>query len=473
MKKLFLSMALVMSMGLLMTSCGDDEKEPDGPSGPDATATTLTEQTTEIDGKTLKTVTINEFGQGIGTRTLTKDKVYILDGFVFVNDGQTLTIEPGTIIKGRAGDGPQASALIVARGGKIMAEGTAAEPIVFTSAADNLVRYTDGTLAGGANLDENDARLWGGLILLGKAGNTNGNIIAIEGIPTTETRGLYGGTDDDDNSGVLRYVSVRHGGSEIGAGNEINGITLGGVGRGTTMEYIEVYATFDDGIEWFGGTVDLKYAVVNNAGDDSFDYDEGWRGRVQFVLTILGADSDRGGEHDGGPSDCETCTPYATPMFYNATYIGNGTSRALTFRDNAGGQYHNSIFTNFNKGVDIENTVTPGTTVEGAQHSFKRFQDGDLKIMNNVFDGVAGDDITKIILEVSKDAAAVNSDLWNATNASGNTVEATGVTATNPVPTTAISATAPTDTWFTAANYKGAFDGTNWAAGWTKTFGSN
>ncbi|MEZ4799223.1 MAG: hypothetical protein R2809_05460 [Flavobacteriales bacterium] len=126
----------------------------------------------------------------------------------------------------------------------------------------------------------------------------------IEGIPETEPRGIYGGSNDTDDSGILRYVSIRHGGTDIGAGNEINGLTLGGVGSGTVIEHIEVFANADDGMEFFGGTARVKWATVAFCGDDSFDYDEGWRGYGQFWFTVQDpadlSGGDRGGEHDGG-----------------------------------------------------------------------------------------------------------------------------------------------------------------------------
>lgn len=300
----------------------------------------------------------------------TKDNTYLLDGFVFVNDGQTLRIEAGTVIQGKPGLDVDASALIIARGGKIQAEGTASEPIVFTFEGDagNTAATTRGQ--------------WGGLIILGKATlNSTPGETAIEGIPTTETRGLYGGNDDADNSGVLRYVSIRHGGTNIGADNEINGLTLGGVGSGTTIDYVEVVANKDDGIEWFGGTVNGKHLLAVFCADDALDYDEGYRGNNQFVIVHQDPSSgnaDRGGEHDGG-TDPETATPFAIPVFYNVTSIGNPESRAITFRDNAGGEYHNSIFSGYGKGIDIE------FLKDQEQHSYKQFEDNNLKLENNVF----------------------------------------------------------------------------------------
>ncbi|MCH2662561.1 hypothetical protein MK163_19135, partial [bacterium] len=159
----------------------------------------------------------------------TADNEYVLNGLVFVDEGATLTIQPGTVIKGMPGQGENASALVVARGGKIFASGTPDQPIVFTAQADDVSDAGDLPLAARG--------LWGGVIILGRATlNSEPGETPIEGIPTTEPRGLYGGSDDGDNSGVFRYVSIRHGGTDIGAGNEINGLTMGGVGSGTLIE---------------------------------------------------------------------------------------------------------------------------------------------------------------------------------------------------------------------------------------------
>jgi hypothetical protein len=315
----------------------------------------------------------------------TKDNTYVLDGFVFVNDGQTLRIEEGTVIQGKTGEGSEASALIIARGGKIEAVGTATEPIIFTFDGDT------------GNTSPSTRGQWGGLIILGKATlNSNPGETAIEGIPTTEARGLYGGTDDSDNSGMLKYVSIRHGGTNIGADNEINGLTLGGVGSGTTIDYVEIIANKDDGIEWFGGTAVGRHLLSVFCADDGLDYDEGYRGVNQFVIVHQDpseGNADRGGEHDGG-TDPETGTPYATPQFWNVTSIGNPGSRAITFRDNAGGEYHNSIFSGYSKGIDVE------FLKDQVQHSYKQFEDNNLKLENNVFTGIAagttGADLFKV-----------------------------------------------------------------------------
>lgn len=388
-KKLIL--LFIVSTSIVLFSCSSDSDDNPIPS-----ATTFTDGEVTLNGKKYSTVTIVDRGKGIGTKTLTKDKIYLLSGFVFVNSGQILTIEEGTIIKGKEGQGENASALIVARGGKIKAEGSSSAPIIFTSEADNIA---PGQIK--STLAVNKKGLWGGVVILGNAKlNSTPGTTQIEGMPTDEKRGNYGGTNNEDNSGSLKYVSIRFGGTDIGAGNEINGLTLGGVGSGTSISYIEVFGNKDDGVEFFGGTVNTSYIVVVNCGDDSFDYDEGYRGENQFWVTVQDSESDRAGEHDGG-TDPETAQPYATPIVANATYIGAGqkaSGRILTFRDNAGGKYYNSMFVNFKKGIEIE-------ILKDGENSFKRLQSLDLELKSNYMGSIAG-----IVGDASKDFIKVITD---------------------------------------------------------------
>lgn len=417
-------------------------------------------------------IVIKDDGSGTGSVTWTANNEYLLDGFVFVNSGQTLIIEPGTVIKGKAGLGSEAAALIVTRGATIIASGTETNPIIFTAEQDDVTNPND--------IPEGTRGLWGGVIILGNAIlNSSPGETAVEGLPTNEVRGLYGGTDDNDNSGIFRYVSIRYGGTDIGAGNEINGLTLAGVGAGTTIDHVEVIFNADDGIEFFGGTVGTKYMVTAFCGDDSYDYDEGYRGKGQFWFSINStSDGDRGGEHDGGTNP-ETGTPYATPVIYNATYIGRGESegkRAITFRDNAGGQYMNSVFDGFGAGVDIEMLVD--------ESSYDRFVAGDLALTGNVFNAVAGNTETDIFT-ISADAAVDPTEVANAEAAvqaaftnGGNSIADPSMTISrtkngqlNPNPGNSAllnGATAPTDAWFTPVTFRGAFDGSdNWLQGWT------
>ncbi len=227
--------------------------------------------------------------------TWTNDKTWILGGRVAVESGVTLTIEAGTVVKGEAGAGASSSALLIARGGKLNAKGTAEAPIILTSIADELTpeMVAAGNFAS-PNLEPNVPGLWGGLIILGNAPisaqNENDQDVAelqIEGIPTSDSNGLYGGNNPEDNSGCITYISIRHGGTNIGAGNEINGLTLGGVGSGTEINNVEVVANADDGIEWFGGTVSLENVLVWNCGDDGLDTDQAWNGTCSNWIVAL------------------------------------------------------------------------------------------------------------------------------------------------------------------------------------------
>lgn len=311
----------------------------------------------------------------------TADKTYVLNGLVFVDGGATLTIEPGTVIKAMPGQGYDASALVVARNGKIFAEGTADKPIIFTALEDDVDDPND--------LPPHTSGLWGGIIILGNATvNTVVGMHHIEGIRATDPRAIYGGTDDDDNSGILRYVSIRYGGTDIGKGNEINGLTLSAVGRGTTIEFVEVFNNQDDGFEFFGGTVNTRYLVSAFNGDDAFDYDEGYRGRNQFWFSIQSSNrGDHALEMDGGTTLVDG-KPYATPIIANGTFIGSsilaeGTenTHAVQVQDNAGGKLFHCIFTDFPvRAITIED-------VDGRTDSRERLESGDLFIGHNLWYG--------------------------------------------------------------------------------------
>lgn len=320
--------------------------------------------------------------------TLTNDQEWLLAGYTFVNPGVTLTIEPGTVIRGAASGGAAASALIVMRGAMIDAVGTPEAPIIFTSENDPL----DGSW------DETFTETWGGVIVLGAAtinSRADGSIVAkpitdkVEGVELGEDeieKIDFGGTNDEDNSGRLKYVSIRHAGEDLGAGNEINGLTLGGVGSETEISFIEVFANKDDGIELFGGTVSLRNVAMLFGGDDGLDFDQGWRGNVQYMVIMsidgqtaadAGRDaSDKGGEHDGATNPL-TETPLGMAYIANATLVGaadeNFPSQALNIRDNAGVWYVNSIFTEWTEMLNIESDNTD------------RFNSGDVDFFNNIW----------------------------------------------------------------------------------------
>lgn len=327
-------------------------------------------------GKPIKVITDANIG---AMNYWSKDTVYNISGLVFVEDGEILMIEPGTIIKGNPGTGTNSTALVVARGGRIYAEGTETEPIVFTSISDDVDNPVD------IPLDTvNGVGLWGGVILLGNARiNTTTGVGQIEGIDPSETRGSYGGSDDNDNSGVLKYVSIRHGGTEIGAANEINGLTMGAIGRGTTISHIEVFYNYDDGYEWFGGTVNCDHLIAAYCGDDAFDYDEGFRGTGQFWFSVQGeTKGDRGGEHDGGTTPVDGM-PFALPLISNVTYTGSGpfgTQRCFEIRDNAGSAYMNSIFYQHGSyGIKVEASGGEPTDSQA------RLAEGNIFFKNNIW----------------------------------------------------------------------------------------
>jgi len=314
----------------------------------------------------------------------TNDKEYLLDGLVYLEEVGKLYIQEGTVIKfaSQPTTGDNTSSLIISRDAQIFAEGSASEPIIMTSDLDDGNPRT---------LDDKDNSLWGGLILLGKSkinidGSPEGQI---EGIDATEPRARYGGTNDKDNSGVLRYVSIRHTGAELAPGDELQGLTLGAVGSGTTIEYIEIFASSDDGIEFFGGHVSLNHIAVAWAEDDSFDWDIGWRGKAQFWFAVQRADvANHGGEWDGAKPDGAADPYYSKPMLYNATFIGSGkdaenakNSPSLIMRDATAGTLANSIVVDFtSKGIEVEDLAT----AKGID-SYQRMIDGELNLLNNIW----------------------------------------------------------------------------------------
>jgi hypothetical protein len=304
-------MLMLFAGMLVFTACNNDDEEDNTP--PPAGSTVYEDLGNNLIRVKGTALGVDDQGDGNRRVTWTSDKTYLLDGLVFVNSGDTLVIQPGTVIKGQEvpTNGDESSAFIVARGGYIIADGTAANPIIFTAEADANVNDAN-------DIQGNQRGRWGGVVILGSAVlNTATVEQSVEGIPTTETRGLFGGTTDAHNAGIFRYVSIRHCGAEIAAGNELNGLTLGGVGSGTTVEYIEITNTTDDGIEFFGGTVNVRYLAVTNVEDDAFDWDMGYRGKGQYWFVQYSTTfGDRGGELDGGTTP-EDGSPYSTARVYN------------------------------------------------------------------------------------------------------------------------------------------------------------
>lgn len=301
---------------------------------------------------TVYPATVTTVSADITTNTTWSGVVKLMNK-VYVKNNATLTIAPGTIIRG---DKLTQGTLIITRGAKIIADGTAANPIVFTS-----------NEAVGAR-NEGD---WGGLVLLGLAKNNQpGGVANIEGIvPTTDSQ--YGGNFDNDNSGILRYVRVEFAGIALEPNKEINGITFGSVGNQTIVDYVQVTFSGDDSFEWFGGTVNCKHLIAYRGLDDDFDTDFGFRGKIQFGLAIRDKDiSDAPGDSNCFESDNDaagsTAQPKTRPIFSNITIVGpkgNGTTvlptgekfeKAFRLRRNTSTCVLNSLVTGWEKGLSIE-----------------------------------------------------------------------------------------------------------------------
>ena len=393
--RLFSILLIIPAFILVGCDSGGDNDDDDGNGGGGEEFSVAAYDTTEVDGEDAIRVNdiegggigyVDQAGDDVTEVTWTNDFVYILEEYIFVNSGQTLNIEPGTVIKGAPGSGENATALVVASGGQIFADGnpgsddpSQANPIIFTAQADD-----------GSGLGRDVRGQWGGIILLGDASlNTSPGTQSVEGVPGDNPRADYGGSNDDHNVGVFRFVQIRHSGSSLAAGDEIQALTLGGVGSGSTVEYVEAFASSDDGFEWFGGTVNTRYLVAAFNADDSFDMDQGMRGNHQYWLGIQSpVEAGRIAEMDGG-TDPEDGTPFAAPHVFNATYIGIGpganaqgdnNSPFMIHRDNNATSYYNSVFLEGGRdaGLQIEDLAS------GAD-SRQRQENGDLNRENNLW----------------------------------------------------------------------------------------
>jgi hypothetical protein len=393
------NMAAILMMGsLVLTSCDDDDDEDN----------------TSPSTNTVRIIT--------GTETWPANTITALNGRVVVADGATLIIEGGAIIKAASGQGTAASALIVARGGRIEATGSAAAPIIFTSTADDIVV---GETAG-TNLDKTDNQLWGGVIILGSApisaedGDTETNI---EGLPAEAGYGLYGGDEPGDDSGIFEYVSIRHGGISIGEGNEINGLTLGGVGTGTTINHVEVYATLDDGIECFGGTVDIDNALVFYQGDDGIDLDMNYSGTISNFAVIHGdgIGTDESLEIDGPEND--TYTDGLFTLINGICRIEGADGSAADFKSGAQGNVTNVTFESGDKEVKFRTRFTDACEFRSDAFGNLTSATPTLIFTENAISGGVevydGD-------EDSENPTACPTELANAQTTAANAVDASG-----------------------------------------------
>ncbi|MEY4570084.1 MAG: hypothetical protein RLZZ398_1523 [Verrucomicrobiota bacterium] len=416
--------------------------------------------------------------------TWTAGNAYILDKSIFVKNGATLTIQPGTTILGTKNvTNNTYGSLIISRNGTIMAAGTAEAPIVMTAKDD---RDAELTLDPDDDLDPaTDGGLYGGLIILGSAPinyytgpTTNANEFSIEGFPSgSSTDILYGGNDVADNSGVVKYMSLRFGGYVYDAvnGKEINGLTMGGVGSGTTIENVEIIGNTDDGMEIFGGTVNTKRIAVAFCQDDSFDLDEGHRGFHQFWFALQNSDNtkgDRGGEWDGGNGSdpVRTGTPHTTATIYNATFIGDsGTSGspngAIYLDDYFAGQLHNSVLHQFSGATILKASdgVGNGVAPQPMASVFSNNTWGTFGLSTGLVIGAAG-------APTGTGNSAVGTDpmlVGISRTANGGLDPRPNLA--SPLRRSTLSAApvgAPVG-FFEATTYRGAFGDTNWLNGWS------
>lgn len=396
--------------------------------------------------------------------TLKSTEKYLLQGFVYVAEGFTLTIEPGTIIKG---DLQTKGTLIVRRGAKIMADGTQAKPIVFTS-----------NQAKGAR----KAGDWGGVVLLGKA-NVNKSPATIEG----EGISQFGGTENADNSGVLRYVRIEFAGIAFATDQEINGLTLGGVGSGTTIDYVQISYSGDDSFEWFGGTVNAKHLIALAGVDDDFDTDNGFSGKVQFGLALRDpniADQGTGGSSSTFESDNDATGTVATPqtsaVFSNITsFLASGAPNSryragIFIRRNSALSIYNSVLVGHPEGVRIDNEGVPGNVSDNLLNSTPKSYIKGVVIAANtlkpieVKNGASLTDITNYFNGGNLTVATADlATLKLKANYNSLTAPALLPDAGSPLLTGGMFDAKANDAAFDkTATYRGAFGTTDWTTGW-------
>ncbi len=388
---------------------------------------------------TVKSVTVGgvDYTQIQGTLnnnyTFTANTNWLLSGGVFVKKGSTLTIEAGTIIK--AADDGATAFLAVAQGGKINAVGTAQDPIKFTTVKSN-------PLPGD----------WGGIIINGY-GKINVAGGSAEGEGGT---GTYGGNDNTDNSGTMKYVVVEYAGRILGTDNELNGFSFNGVGSGSDFSYLQAYRGADDGFEFFGGSVNVRYCISTGNHDDSFDWTQGWSGNAQFLVVNQNSDKgDRGFECDNNGDD-NAAEPFSNPTLSNITVLivddGDQSNTGLRLRAGTKGKFYNLI---------VKNAQASGVRVSDeapATQTYDNMMDGSLLVTSTINSIGPGAIAWKDCPPFQSDAKNLNSD---ASFLIGYVGTYTGSESTDP---------STLGSFFNSANYIGAVQaGDDWTAGWTTT----
>lgn len=345
------------------------------------------------------------------TQELDATKTYLLKGTVFIQDGVTLTVPAGTIIKGEK---RSKATLVVNKGGKLIANGLPEKPIIFTSNQE---------------VGERDKGDWGGIVILGKA-NCNQNNPAIEGITPAVNFGTFQSTQfNDDNSGSLKYVRIEYAGIALSPNNETNSLTMGGVGNGSTFEYVQVSYGGDDGFEWFGGTANAKYLVSHGTWDDDFDCDFGWSGNVQFGLAVRDPfQADQSGsnafecDNDAGGNDVQ---PYTSGVFSNITVYGPIVDPRRSTGNQASANYQHGMHLRRRTAISIFNSVFTGFPVgfrlDGKTTEDQYTTNGNGKVAHNILVQVNGGSSSAAANPVPFSAGSQNTatsvgDYWNANN---------------------------------------------------------
>ncbi len=392
-------------------------------------------------------------GDITSSKTLTADKVWILNGFVVVKNNAVLTIEPGTVIKGGVG---QKAALVIDKGAKIIADGTQDKPIVFTSGKDA------GSRAPGD---------WGGILLVGKAPTNRNTPVQVEG-----GIGLTYGTDNvpDDNSGILRYVRIEYAG--IGTNDsEINALTLYAIGSGTILENIQTSYANDDAFEFFGGTVHAKNLIAYATADDDFDFDFGFNGAIQFAVSLRdpkfvdAVDAGNGIECDND-KDGTDATPITNPKLSNLTLIGPNNATGTASNHNYGNRWRRGTKFTFNNSI-ILGSQKGGFSIE-SDKTANFYKNGDAEFKNNI---VAPFSVPFVSNSNSFTAAemkikALVDGCVELTPADVKLTNPFSLTVPNFLPAVgspALSGTFAVTPGATQTNYRGAFGTTDWTAGWS------
>ena len=420
------------------------------------------------------------------SRTLYRDTLYTLRGFIQVTNGATLTIQPGTVIQGDFAT--VGSSLFITRGARIQANGTAIAPIVFTSSRP---------------VGQRQAGDWGGLILIGNGIINRAAPVVLEGTGTgldNPTQEYSGGTNNADNSGTLRYVRVEFAGYATAADQELNSITLAAVGSGTTMEYVQSLYGLDDSFEFFGGAVNGKYLVSYEAGDDHYDMSEGYVGRLQYLIAYQSAkvvvrpgagnasNDPQGIENDGcngtGCATGQNSVPYTTPVVANFTLVGTGTGTdfdptsggyGAVLRRGTGGYYVNGVLARYPKGaIGLRDATTQTRITDGVFDMRNVLVVESPSIFTTASSGLVLSD--SVARNITRDAAATTASLFTTfaqpatAAASFDWTPATGsALASGGLTTFAGNLATAAGTYVAGTAYRGAAapGGTKWWAGWT------